>query len=74
MDIESIISAAADKSLGFGPSSGRVTVDIAEILLVASRAAYHALELAGVIRAEESREKASKRRASLDSQGLQYIR
>jgi hypothetical protein len=65
-DAERIAEAAAAKAIGFGPASGPVTVDAKEVLLVANRAAWLALEAAGVLRdaarasAELNRRKASR--------------
>lgn len=48
MQIEKIVKAAADDSFGFTTKrKGTVTLDISEIVRVAERAAFKALEMAG---------------------------
>jgi len=46
---EQIAEKAADRSLGFGPRSGQVTIDASEVVRVAKRAALIALEDAGFL-------------------------
>jgi hypothetical protein len=46
---EELATAAAEHALGFGPRSGKVTLDASEVARVARDAAYVALQRAGCL-------------------------
>lgn len=53
---DKIATAAAQRSLGFGPRTGKVTVDASEIIAVAVKAAWSALQDAGLLRDADKRD------------------
>ena len=53
---DKIAQAAALRSLGFGPRTGKVTVDASEVIAVAVKAAWSALQAAGVLQEADKRD------------------
>jgi hypothetical protein len=72
---ETISKAAAKSAMGFGPIKGMVTVDASEIIALAERAAWIALERAGLLRdAEQSSRDEISRLASQSKAREAYIK
>ena len=55
---EELASKAALQALGFGPRTGKVTVEAEEVIRVAARAAVIALREAGNLKADDAKSKA----------------
>lgn len=55
-DAETLAAKAAMKAIGFGPTSGKITVDASEVMRVAQSAAIIALRENGCLAANDARE------------------
>ena len=65
---EDIAHKAALKAIGFGPTTGTITVSAAEVIVVAARAAVIAMREAGALEHNDKRERALNDAHALNAQ------